>query len=93
MRERDIEAYLVREVEKRGGTCEKFSSPSRRHVPDRIVSDRPDHIVYVEVKAPNGRLTPGQKRDHARRRARGFKVFVVYSTADVSDFMSYFYGL
>lgn len=35
--EKSIEAYLVREVKKIGGVAEKFTSPNRRSVPDRIV--------------------------------------------------------
>lgn len=35
--EKTIEAYLVREVAKIGGVAEKFTSPGRRSVPDRLV--------------------------------------------------------
>jgi hypothetical protein len=38
LREADIEAYLVKRVEALGGTAEKFSSPARRSVPDRLIS-------------------------------------------------------
>ena len=33
-----VETYLVEQVELHGGTCEKFVSPNRKNVPDRIVS-------------------------------------------------------
>ena len=35
--EKTIEAYLVRQVAKIGGVAEKFTSPNRRSVPDRLV--------------------------------------------------------
>jgi hypothetical protein len=38
MLERTIEAALVRRVKELGGLCEKFVSPGRRSVPDRIVT-------------------------------------------------------
>ncbi len=77
MKEKVVEAYLVREIENRGGTCEKFTSPARRSVPDRICSMRRGQIFYVEVKQPGEEATPAQRRDHDRRRARGFHVFVI----------------
>lgn len=83
MRESTIEAYLVREVAKRGGIAEKFSSPGRRHVPDRIVTWPNGAVEFVEVKAPGKKPTAGQLRDHKRRRAMFQSVVVVDSYADV----------
>lgn len=77
MKERDIEAYGVQEIERAGGTCEKFTSPGRRSVPDRICSLRPGKVFFIEFKAPGEKPTDAQKRDHARRRARGFAVYIV----------------
>lgn len=60
---------------------EKFVSPARRSVPDRIISVstlRPSGFTFfIEFKAPGKEATPLQKRDHAERRAMGFHVFVV----------------
>lgn len=77
MRERDIEAFGVKAIERCGGTCEKFTSPGRRSVPDRICSLRRGVVFFIEFKAPGEKPTPAQERDHARRRARGFRVYVV----------------
>lgn len=77
MKESTIEAYGVREIERAGGTCEKFKTPGRRSVPDRICSLRPGKVFFIEFKAPGKRPTPAQTRDHERRRARGFRVYVV----------------
>ncbi len=85
MREAKIEAYGVREVERAGGTCEKFVSPGRRAVPDRICSLRPGVVFFIEFKAPGEKPTPAQLRDHARRRSRGFAVYVV----DKKDLIPY----
>lgn len=92
VRESKVEKHLRLAVERRGGTCEKFVSPGRRGVPDRIISDRRDHVIFVETKAPTGKLKSWQERDHARRRARGFHVYTLYTIEQVDVFMMDFYG-
>lgn len=84
MRERDVEAALVVLVESLGGKCEKFTSPGRRSVPDRICSFPGGVILFVECKAPGAKPTKLQARDHAKRRALGFVVLVVDSLESVA---------
>lgn len=79
MRESTIEKALVERVKALGGMCEKFTSPSRRGVPDRLVTLPGGRIVFVELKAPGKALSVLQERDHARRRALGCSVFVIDS--------------
>ncbi len=86
MKESTIERYLVQEVEKRGGLCEKFVSPGRRSVPDRIITWPYGVIHFVELKAPGKAPRIDQLRDHARRRALGVNVFVIDSKGGV-DFL------
>ena len=95
--ERDIEAYLVKEIEKRGGVAEKFTSPNRRSVPDRLVlwpeatfenyAPYPAWAEFVECKAPGEKPTKQQHRDHERRRAMGFRVIVVDSIEAVDTYL------
>src|SRR5882757_7251769 len=71
MLETRLEKYFVEQVEKHGGTAEKFVSPGRRFVPDRLVTWPPlgsPRIHFVELKTKGGVLSSGQARDHARRR-------------------------
>ena len=82
MREKSIEKYFVEYVKNLGGEAEKFSSPNRRNVPDRLVTFPRRIIAFVEIKAPNKTLTPGQRRDHARRQVKSFKVYTVDSMND-----------
>lgn len=79
MRESTIEKALVERVKALGGMCEKFTSPSRRGVPDRLVTLPGGRIVFVELKAPGKALSVLQERDHYRRRALGCSVFVIDS--------------
>jgi hypothetical protein len=88
IREADIEAYLVKRVAEAGGVAEKFTSPNRTAVPDRIVLwTNPSDTQFVECKAPGKKPTVAQARDHARRSAMGFIVVVVDSFEAVDDFI------
>lgn len=85
MRESEVEKKLVEAVEDVGGECEKFSSPNRRNVPDRLVTwpaglvSAKASVCFVECKATGKGPTPAQRRDHERRRRMGFRVYVVDS--------------
>lgn len=63
MTEKQVEAKLVAAVKRAGGVAYKFSSPSRRGVPDRIVVLPGGRPVFVEVKRPGGKLSPLQERE------------------------------
>lgn len=56
---------------------EKFTSPSRRSVPDQLFTNRYGFMFFIEFKAPGKEPTPSQRKDHEDRRKRGVKVFVV----------------
>jgi hypothetical protein len=86
MREKQIEMALVYRVKELGGLCEKFVSPGRRSVPDRIVTLPGGRIIFVELKAPGNEPTETQRRDHERRRALGCEVRVIDNTDDVDAF-------
>ena len=86
MLEKDIENALVRRVKSLGGTCEKFTSPGRRSVPDRLVTMPNGTIIFVELKAPGKTPTEVQTRDHERRRAMGCDVRVIDNKGDANAF-------
>lgn len=86
MLEKDIESALCARVKSLGGLCEKFISPGRRSVPDRIVTFPGGVIVFVEVKAPGKKPTDLQERDHARRKALGCRVVVIDSMESANAF-------
>ena len=86
MIERDIEKALVLRVKRLGGVAEKFTSPSKRSVPDRLVTLPEGRIIFVECKRPGGKPTEGQLRDHAQRRALGCDVRMIDSLEQVNAF-------
>ena len=81
--EKDIEAYLCKRVKELGGMCEKFTSPQKRSVPDRIITLPNNTVIFVELKAPNKKPTELQHRDHEKRRAYGCTVLVIDSKEGV----------
>jgi hypothetical protein len=81
-----VEAALVRRVKTIGGLCEKFTSPGRRSVPDRIITMPNGQIIFVEVKRPGEKPTAAQLKDHERRRALGCDVRVIDSMEDARAF-------
>ena len=86
MLETPIEQALVRRVKSLGGLCEKFTSPNRRSVPDRIVGLPGGRIIFVELKAPGKKPTDAQLRDHEKRRLLGADVRVIDSIEAVNRF-------
>ena len=88
MLERDIERALVHRVMALGGMCEKFTSPGRRSVPDRIITMPGGVIIFVELKSPGKKPTQLQERDHARRRAMGCDVRVIDTMEAANAFNS-----
>lgn len=86
MRESAIENALVARVKNLGGLCEKFTSPNRRAVPDRLVTLPGGKIIFVELKAPGKKATKLQERDHTMRRNLGCDVRVIDTVEDANAF-------
>lgn len=86
MLEKDIEKALVLRIKSLGGMAEKFTSPNKRSVPDRLVTLPEGRIIFVECKRPGGKLTEAQARDHAQRRALGCDVRVIDNLGSVNAF-------
>lgn len=84
--ERDVEKALVKRVKELGGMCEKFTSPGRRSVPDRLITIPGGRIIFVELKAPGKEPTENQYKDHARRRELGCDVRVIDNLEDARAF-------
>ena len=86
VRESSVEAYLVKRCKEIGALCDKFTSPSRRNVPDRLVTFW--GVYFVECKRPTKDANEAQARDHKRRRAVGADVRVINTHALVDSFIA-----
>ncbi|EEH66398.1 VRR-NUC domain protein [Actinomyces urogenitalis DSM 15434] len=85
MRERAVEAALVREVRARGGLCWKLVSPGTVGVPDRLVLLPAGHVGLVEVKAPGERPRAVQRVRIDQVRALGTPCLVLDDPAKVGE--------
>jgi len=93
MREKIVEAALVKRVKELGGLCEKHVSLGNVGVPDRIVTLPGGTIIWVELKAPGKEPTVIQLRDHDKRRKLGCEVIVIDSLEGVDAFAKRFTSL
>ncbi len=88
--EKDIEKYLKRKIEEKGGLCWKFTSPSRRGVPDRWCAYK-GYQFFVELKAPQSKPRKDerlQKAIHQEMARQGVRVYVLRSKVDVDILLS-----
>lgn len=87
MRERDIEKKLLNAVRKMGGEAFKWVSPGNDGVPDRIVMLPGGRLIFVELKADRGRLSPVQKIQIRRIQKLGQDVEVVQGMDGLEEFL------
>lgn len=102
MRERDIEAHLVKRVKALGGEVRKVAWVGRRGAPDRLVmlpyptywqspvsqEYERHYAVWVELKAPGKKAEPHQLREHNRMRKMGQRVVVIDSIEAIEELLS-----
>lgn len=77
MREKAIEAKLVKAVKIMGGLAPKFVSPGLDGMPDRLLLLPNGQVAFVEVKAPGKKPRPLQVRRKRQLEALGFSVYVL----------------
>ena len=85
IRESSVEAHLVKRCKEIGALCDKFTSPQRRNVPDRLVTFW--GVYFIEVKRPGKTANEAQERDHKRRRSLGADVRVLNTHALIDAFI------
>jgi len=85
--ESTIENYLVREMKKVRAICRKYTSPSYRIVPDRLIIFPNGKIVFIELKRNGAVPTEAQLREHERLRKYNQLVLVIDSKKKVDEFL------
>lgn len=83
MRERDVERALIKRVKEAGGAVRKVAWIGRRGAPDRLVLIPGRTPVFVELKAPGGRISRLQSVEHRRLREAGCKVLIVWKIEEI----------
>ncbi|MED3648525.1 VRR-NUC domain-containing protein [Halalkalibacterium halodurans] len=86
MQESSLERRLKNEVGRLGGMALKFTS-GVTGVPDRLVLTPKGKAVFVEMKAPGGRLRPLQAKRKQQLEALGFEIYVIDSVEKIQSFL------
>lgn len=90
--EKDIEKSVCDHAKQLGCLVYKFTSPSRRSVPDRLFI-MPGGVFFIEFKRRGQKPTAGQAVEIAKIRATGVQVFIVDDKLEgrhtVSDMVVY----
>lgn len=90
-RESEIEKYLVRRCRELDLLCFKFTSPSQRAVPDRLLVGHDAQgtpiTAFVEVKRPGEKPRPDQGAMIEKLRRHGALVASVDSPEAIEDFL------
>lgn len=82
--ESEIEKYLRERVEEIGGICDKWVSPGKNGVPDRIVFAPGGHVVFVETKREKGGvISPLQTYRASQLKALGQHVYFIHTKEQV----------
>ncbi len=84
MKEKEIETYLRMRISSFGGRAYKFISPGNDGVPDRLVCLPGGKVIFVELKAPSGKLRPLQSAQIRKLQDLGFCVLVIDSKTQVN---------
>ena len=81
--EETVESFLVKRVRLLGGQTIKLA-PMEKGIPDRLVMLPGGFLALVELKAPDGVLSPKQKHWHAKAlENQGIRVYVLSSKGEV----------
>jgi hypothetical protein len=89
IRERVIEAELVKRVQALDGICEKVRVVGKRGWPDRLCILPGGIVLLVELKRPRGgRLSAHQQQYRDRLAALGIVVAVIKDSEDIDRLLS-----
>ena len=87
MREKVVEAALVKAVKEKHGLALKFVSPGLDGVPDRMVLLPHGKLAFVELKAPGEKMRPLQLKRKDQIEALGFRVFCIDGTNQIGGIL------
>ncbi|QNO17901.1 VRR-NUC domain-containing protein [Caproicibacterium amylolyticum] len=88
MREKAIEAKLVKSVKVMGGIAPKFVSPGFDGMPDRLLLLPGRNFAFVEVKAPGMKPRPLQVKRKRQLEALGFSVYVINDEGQIGGMLN-----
>lgn len=90
MSESEIEERVCNYAKRQGVIVDKFTSPAKRSVPDRLLIFPNGVIIFIEFKAPGKKPTEKQKLDHEKRRANNALVYVIDDVDQGKNLVGFF---
>lgn len=87
-REKEIEDYLTYWMKESGCLVYKFVSPGQSGVPDRIYILPVGRVIFAEIKAEGGVLSPLQKRQINKMTSMGCEVVVIRGMEGAQEFLA-----
>jgi hypothetical protein len=91
MLEKEIERKVCEHAKKKNWITYKFTSPSRRSVPDRIFISPMGTVFFIEFKQTGKKPTDGQDREIEKLCRQNCNVFVV-DTVEGGKFLVDLFG-
>jgi hypothetical protein len=92
VKERSVEATLVREAEKRSAWAIKLSPLSVVGLPDRLILAPGGRAAFAELKKPGLEPSAIQRYVHEKLRGLGFRVAVIDQHRDCGRFLEEWLG-
>lgn len=86
--EKDLEARLVKEIEKRDGMAIKLTSQFHRGLPDRLVICPYHTLAFVEMKSTGKKPTALQEATIQRIKSMRFAARVIDTTEQLDEFLA-----
>ncbi len=83
MREKTIEAKLVKAVKAAGGIAPKLFCPGFDGMPDRLILFPGAKAAFIELKAPGKKPRPLQVRRKKQLESLGFSVYCIDSESQI----------
>lgn len=85
--EKDIERKVCDYAKSLGMLCYKFTSPSRRSVPDRLMVTKYGVVFFMELKRKGQKTTASQQVEIEKLRRQGVDVFVVDNVDEGKEYV------
>jgi Holliday junction resolvase-like predicted endonuclease len=74
MKEQQIQAKKIKELEAQGYYVIKLINTNKNGIPDLIAIPKDSDVLFVEVKTPEGKTSKLQEFRHKELQERGIKV-------------------
>jgi hypothetical protein len=87
--EKFLEDKLRKAIKRKGGLALKFTSPGTVGVPDRLIIMPGDKLYLVEMKCPEGQISPIQDAMQGLIKIIGTPVHNIFDESELSKFLEF----